>query len=278
MHDHEECSTVARKSDTLALPAIEAPPEVCQRLWKRARRGLTQLLEAHQYTCDVGCSAWDFAIEIGELQMAGLLSSDFRWLICKGLLEHAREVASAEDDKRRFRTGHRLRFGRNSCFVLTMGGVEFVRSMLERAKQDGRRRRARLHTRKRGDGQGDVRGSRPILAAIPVWDRDRQELRLDEVVVKQFKVPAANQERILAAFEEEGWPIRIDDPLPPVCDQDPKIRLHDTIVSLNRNQKHPLIRFYGDGTGQGVRWGRVVSAKDLRPFRSADVEPRPKAK
>ena len=62
---------------------------------------------------------------------------------------------------------------------------------------------------------------------------------------------------ILAAFEEEGWPPRIDDPLPPKPDQDPKRRLHDTINSLNRNQQHLLIQFFGDGSGQGIRWNLI---------------------
>jgi hypothetical protein len=113
---------------------------------------------------------------------------------------------------------------------------------------------------------------------VPKWDRDRQELRLGDVVVKQFKVPAVNQERILAAFEEEGWPVRIDDPLPPATDQDPKARLHDTIVSLNRNQKHPLIRFYGDGTGQGVRWGAVVGPNQAAAGHPVDGPKKPHAK
>ena len=92
------------------------------------------------------------------------------------------------------------------------------------------------------------------LPQQPYWDRDRQELRVGECVVKQFKVPAPNQEVVLAVFHEEGWPVRIDDPLPPRPELEPKRRLHDTINSLNRNQKTPLIRFLGDGTGQGVRW------------------------
>jgi hypothetical protein len=92
----------------------------------------------------------------------------------------------------------------------------------------------------------------------PRWDYQRQELRLGDAIVKQFKVPAANQERILAAFEEEGWPVRIDDPLPPNAEQNPKRRLHDTINSLNRNQKQHLIRFTGDGSGQGIRWELVA--------------------
>jgi hypothetical protein len=78
-----------------------------------------------------------------------------------------------------------------------------------------------------------------------------------ELVVKRFKAPAANQETILAAFEEEEWPPRIDDPLPPSPDLEPKRRLHDTINSLNRNQKKQLLRFFGDGSGMGIRWELV---------------------
>jgi hypothetical protein len=89
---------------------------------------------------------------------------------------------------------------------------------------------------------------------LPVWDPDRQELRLGSTVVKQFKVPAINQEIVLASFQEEGWPVRIDDPLPPQAGFEPKRRLHETITSLNRNQKRRLISFHGDGSGQGVRW------------------------
>ncbi len=278
MHDHERLLTTARKLEAIVPPASEMPREVCQGLWKRASSGLVQLLEAYRYACDAGRSTWDFAVEIDELQMAGLVSGDFRWLICKGLIEHARETTPGDGDTRKFRAGHRLRFRRNSCFVLTIEGVEFVTSMLDDAKRAASRRLPWPCPRDRDSGQSEALGSSPVLASVPVWDRDRQELRLGEVVVKQFKVPAANQERVLAAFQEEGWPIRIDDPLPPVYDQDPKIRLHDTIVSLNRNQKHALIRFYGDGTGQGVRWGRVVSPQGLRASRSTHVEQRPKAK
>ncbi len=56
------------------------------------------------------------------------------------------------------------------------------------------------------------------------------------------------------AFQEEGWPVRIDDPLPPVSESEPKQRLRETIRSLNRNQKERLVRFKGDGTGEGVLW------------------------
>ncbi len=88
----------------------------------------------------------------------------------------------------------------------------------------------------------------------PRWDAERKELCLGNQLVKVFKWPSPNQETILAVFEEEGWPAKIDDPLPVVPDQCPKRRLHDTIKCLNRNQRVELIRFRGDGTGEGIIW------------------------
>jgi len=94
----------------------------------------------------------------------------------------------------------------------------------------------------------------PPEPLVPKWDRDRQELRWGPIVIKRFRVPAANQETVLAVFEEESWPTRIDNPLPWHPDQTPKRRLLETIKSLNRNRKQPLIRFVGDGSGNGVCW------------------------
>lgn len=76
--------------------------------------------------------------------------------------------------------------------------------------------------------------------------------------MKQYRVPSPTQEIILTVFEEEGWPARIDDPLPPDPEVPPKRRLHETIWRLNRNQRARLIHFSGDGTGQGVLWELVA--------------------
>jgi hypothetical protein len=66
---------------------------------------------------------------------------------------------------------------------------------------------------------------------------------------------------VLNAFEEEGWPARIDDPLPPHSDQDPKRRLNDTIKCLNRKQVRELLRFHGDGSGEGILWEVLPSGQ-----------------
>ena len=62
----------------------------------------------------------------------------------------------------------------------------------------------------------------------------------------------------------DGPPVteRIDDPLPPVPEQDPKRRLHDTIKCLNRNHRRKAIRFHGDGTGEGVCWEFLDAGPD----------------
>jgi hypothetical protein len=100
-----------------------------------------------------------------------------------------------------------------------------------------------------------------VTTLNPVWDRDRRELRYGGKVVKRFKWPAENQERILDSFEKHGWPSHIADPLdahPKIC---PKRRLHDTLKCLNRKQLSGLVKFRGDGTGLGVLL-EIVEKKD----------------
>jgi len=82
-------------------------------------------------------------------------------------------------------------------------------------------------------------------------------------VVKEFRVPAQNQELVLLSFEEMNWPVLLLDPLPPKPNIDSKQRLHDTINRLNRCQTRPLIRFEGDGTGKGIRWRVFASGSPL---------------
>jgi hypothetical protein len=84
-------------------------------------------------------------------------------------------------------------------------------------------------------------------------------------ILKTFNVPAGNQEIVLAAFEDRGWPRCIDNPIPPLDGIDAKRRLHNTLKRLNRSHKRPLIRFAGSGNGQGVRWERIIAAHQSAP-------------
>ena len=101
-------------------------------------------------------------------------------------------------------------------------------------------------------------------ASASRWLSGDGTLFLGSQIVKRFTRPSPNQEKILATFEEEGWPERIDDPLPQANGIDPKRRLHDSIKWLNRNQATRLLKFSGDGSGEGVRWQAIVA--DVLPI------------
>ncbi len=83
----------------------------------------------------------------------------------------------------------------------------------------------------------------------PTWDRERRKLFFagQEIKsVRSLKV-AKNVVLVLDTFELDGWPHRIDSPLP-----DDSKTLHETIDSLNKNLK--VIRFRSDGDGEGIMW------------------------
>jgi hypothetical protein len=215
-------------------------------------RALSMLLQAHCYSKELRCDRWDFAIELVALQQAGLTNSDLRWLLRKGYILQAVEIVPPPDGSQRaFVPLDTLVLDERSCFVLTAEGIASA------APVDGlpSAGEAQLPARKKeGPCQPPPELGEPVPASLPVWDKQRRALIFREQIIKQFKLPAPNQELILAVFEEEGWAPHIDDPLPLAELVDPKRRLHDTINALNRHQRAPLLRFLGDGLGQGVFW------------------------
>jgi len=208
------------------------------------------LLRAARYAEDARRSAWDFALELDTVRAQGLSDCDLRWLCCKGLIEHAVETSQPGDARRTFCKTSAIRFLLRSSFVLTPRGVRLLQMVLPQLEKD-------FH----------ALNLEPAVVAktgqTPCWDQKRRELRLGCLVIKQFLVPAGNQELVLSAFQEEHWPERIDDPLPPVPAIDPKRRLHSTIQCLNRNQKTHLLQFHGDGRGRGLSWELLAMAADL---------------
>ena len=223
---------------------------------------LKLLLQARDYAIDAGCDIWDFAVESSCLRQLGLTTTDFRWLTCKQFVEHSREVTLPGDHNRSFRPGVQLKFSKHTCFILTSLGAEFARSLIARQtllietdplSPPGANISLGTSVANGESAKLEVNGA-AVTHDKPSWNCDYREVRYLGSLVKQFKLPSPNQEAILMAFEEEGWPPKIDDPLPPHPHCDPKHRLHDTIRSLNRNQKNRLLRFKGDGTGQGVLW------------------------
>jgi hypothetical protein len=189
-----------------------------------------------------------------ELREAGLTNTDLRLMLCQGFVEHRVEHLDARSPRRSFRRLNSLALPDHTCFVLTPSGAEFLAKCTVRADP----------------GHGGGVGPRGSKESVPRWDVNRRQLWRCGVLIKQYRVPALNQETVLCAFEEEGWPARIDDPLPQVKDQDPRSRLRETIRSLNRNQSNPLIQFQGDGNGTGILWDAVAPAA---PVLSVDLPP-----
>jgi hypothetical protein len=133
----------------------------------RLRAALGCLKQSRDYASNLEIDLWEFAVEIMLLRDEGLVENDFRWLVCKGYVEHAADVTAIGEDVRTFRKTGRLRFCRKTCFVLTEAGAKF----LDLA------------------GAEDVAKPSILLAPIPGrprWDADRQELRFGEALVKQF--------------------------------------------------------------------------------------------
>jgi hypothetical protein len=88
----------------------------------------------------------------------------------------------------------------------------------------------------------------------PHWNKGKRLLTWRGIVVKEFTRPAPSQELILDAFEEQGWPPCIDDPLTGIPGKNRKTRLRTAIERLNGCQKNRLLHFGGNGLGTGICW------------------------
>jgi len=96
---------------------------------------------------------------------------------------------------------------------------------------------------------------------VPQWNKETGELRWKGQVVRRVVQRAVNIIAILNTFEEQGWPVKIKDPLAQEIDSKVTAkpqqaanlwRLHDTIKSLNHGLE--VLRFHADGASEGVYW------------------------
>jgi hypothetical protein len=219
------------------------------------RAVLALLAKSRQYASSARCDKWQYAEELGSLRATGASNSDLRWLLHKGYVVHREEMTRRGSPSRAFRKLGPLELRERACFVITDSGETLLRRIGEGAAIP------------RGANGGSTARETIALSsrrATPTWDRLRRELRVGKVLVKCYRCPAPSQELVLAAFQEEGWPFRIDDPLPQHTERDRKQCLHDTIHHLNRNQINAAVHFGGDGTGRGICWQLL------------DAEPRPR--
>jgi hypothetical protein len=95
------------------------PPEVLP--------GLINLWRAYQYAQDAAVDVWEFAVGIADLRDLGLTTSEIRWLVGTGHVEHALETSLYGDEYRSFRAPQGgLTFLDTCAFVLTDSGVSLA--------------------------------------------------------------------------------------------------------------------------------------------------------
>lgn len=187
----------------------------------RVRKAMELLLDAFDYSCDLRVPLSEFALSVHSLRRHEVADIDIRWLISRGFVEYLGDDAFPQPG---------TLLPNLLQIVLSKPGVLYAQQLLEQEQRSVQDRE------------------------VPEWDPLQRELRFANQLIKRFRVPAPNQECVLGAFQEDVWPLRIDDPIPPSHSIDPRRRLHDTIVALNRGQVRDGIRFRGDGTGTGICW------------------------
>lgn len=223
-------------------------------LRERLQQGLSTLLVSDRYAQLDGVDGERFAVSADELAEQGLTRCDLNWLVTQSFVVHLVELTSPNDLERSFRVGGAT-ISASSCFFLTVSGVKFALELASANSVPVQGVHLQTTTASADKKAAAIPPGPPISEAdLPRWDEMRHELWFGVELVKRYRLPSPNQTAILSAFQEESWPARIDDPLPPKVDQDPKRRLHDTIRNLNRSHRRSLLRFSGDGSGQGVIW------------------------
>lgn len=238
-------------SDGLLLSRVIDGPTSCRGAIAKA---LSTLLHAVDFAQFSDRPLWDFAVDLSELHRLGLDTAAIRWLVLEGLVEMAIEepvdlsdsgVVQTLSKSRAFRLTQTMIETDGLCFVLTDIGIRVARELTSALPEHS----------------GDVvslgapcKKSESDFILKPTWNASIRELRVGQTLLRRFRLKAPAQEVVLAAFEEDGWPQRIDDPLPPQPFLENKRRLRSTIHSLNRYHEQPMIRFRADGSGEGIFW------------------------
>lgn len=199
---------------------------------------LDRLYRANKTASENNLNTWEFAIEISDLLECGISRQTLREMVLLGWVCHQREITLPNLQQREFQNEAAFAFSERSCFMITAEGENQFCDFLKSCEMN------RLDSASSGHPAAETKR--------PTWDGNLRELRLGNTVVKRFKWPAAIQFAVLERFEDLGWPSRITNPLPDKPNICPKRRLHDAIKCLNQRKENELIRFRGDGTGQGV--------------------------
>jgi hypothetical protein len=165
------------------------------------------------------------------------------WMIYQAHVEHLRAVPRSARGRPKPQAVDSLRIGEASAFSLTEAGEAFAERFLDDVLVPAE--------------NGAFRAAWDLLFLGPLpphYDKEDRVFAWGRHVLKCFRQPSVNQELVLRAAQEQGWPVWFDDPLPRVSGTNPKTRLHDTTKDLNRRQAESLIHFKGDGSGRRIGW------------------------
>jgi hypothetical protein len=189
------------------------------------------LKRAREVAAELRLDPREFAVSLAQLVTTGLGLNCVRALLAGGLVDVAEEPGRGRSG-RLSPGGDNHVLSRETRFVLTPLGEQRLKEWQDRPAPDKRA---------------------PTLLK-PQWDAERRQLWYRQQLVKWYRQPADSQETILATFEEDGWPLRIDDPLPRQAGLCPRDRLHNAVKKLNQSQLTRLLLFRRDGSGEGVTW------------------------
>jgi hypothetical protein len=219
----------------------------CQMLLKpTVQKALALLLEGYDFACDLEVCVWEFAVPIRTLLTAGCSVNTLRWLVRRCFAEFAVLTGKTAKNKPRH-IAETIEFAEKTSFVLTEAGAAAAHAACPPLTLKPRADEPRV-------------GPYRVDPAIPAWDQQLGELRYLGTLVKRLRKASSNQWAILRAFQREGWPQELENPLRQSARDgvNPKQRLHDAIKNLNRDHEALLLRFYGAGSGCGVGWRPLV--------------------
>jgi hypothetical protein len=204
-----------------------------QRLGPSARAALGLLLGRYYCATSLGRPAqnlaigWPFLSEMTGLDTAGLHS-----LLETGLVEHWEGVPGPWRRRRQLPAAG-FRAGPRSSFTLSPTGVALAWDLFR-------------------PGATAAREGPCPNGEMPCWRASNRQLWFRGQVVLEFGRSAPNQECVLDALEELGWPPQIDDPLPHKKGKRARKRLGDTLRSLSAAQR--AIHFRVSADGRAVLW------------------------
>ena len=182
----------------------------------------------------------DFPVPLTSLPGVARAEHLIVWMYYQGHVEHLQPKRVAHTRKRRWHAVDTVHFNKSSAVALTGRGATFAEEFLSASLTAGAKEKRAAWAR--------------LITGRLTPRFKKNEFTWGCHVLKHFTQSALSQRLLLQALEEDGWAALSDNPFTGGGRINPKTRLHETIKSLNHNQKKNLIHFGGDGTGQRVGW------------------------